>query len=259
MTHVVTALLAEARPIVNHFGLRPAAERPFQTFAGDGIDLIVSGIGASASATAVGYAAARNGRDARAWLNVGIAGHRDAEPGTAGLANKVVDAASGRSWYPPGLFELPCRGVEVRTVADVERRFEDDAFYDMEAAGFYPAALRFATGELVQVLKVVSDNRERTPERLTAASVAALVESRLPEVEALLAELGELAGLLAQRLAPPAQLPAFLDAWHFTVSQKRQLERLLRRRETLGRPAELEGFAQASSARDVLASLRKGL
>lgn len=259
MIHIVTALMAEARPIVERLGLRASAQRPFRVFAAEDIELVVCGIGTSAAATAVGYAGANSGRGSDAWLNVGIAGHRDAEPGRAGIAHKIVDRSSGRSWYPPAPFDPPCSGFEVRTVPQVEREFEGDALYDMEAAGFYPAALRFATSEVVQVLKVVSDNRKEAPERLTAASVAGLIEARLPEVEALLGALRELSDGLSVRLEPPTQLAAFLEARHFTVSQERQLERLLRRRAALGRLSEPTGFAPEASAREVLAALRKEL
>lgn len=259
MIHIVTALMAEARPIIDRLGLRAAPQSPFRTFVGEEIELVVSGIGASAAATAVGYAAGGSGRGSDAWLNVGIAGHRDAEPSLAGLAHKVVDTSSGRRWYPPAAFDPPCPGFEVRTVSEVERVFEDDALYDMEAAGFYAAAIRFATSELVQVLKVVSDNRQQAPERLTARSVAALVESRLPEIESLLEALRELSDCVALRLQPPGHLATFLEARHFTVSQKRQLERLLRRREALGRASEPSEFGPEASARAVLAALGREL
>ncbi len=253
MTRIVCALPAEARPIVAHLGLEPAGPRLYR---GDGVELIVSGVGPARARAAVERAAPAEGREPRAWINVGIAGHRDAEIGSPRLAYKIVDAASGRAWYPPATFAPPCPGAEVRTVLDVERAFAGDELFEMEAAGFYPAALRCASAELVQVLKIVSDGRVERAERLSAAGVSELIEGNLPVLEALRRELDALAAELAARTAVPDGFDDFLKCWHFTVTQSRQLERLLRRLATLGRPAGPRGFDGAKSAAAVLAGLR---
>lgn len=259
LIHVVTALPAEARPIVRRFGLVPSGGAPGRLFRGDGIELIVSGVGAAASAAAVGRLAGAAGRRPKAWLNVGIAGHREAPLGSPCLASKVVQASTGRSWYPPAVFDPPCAGGTVCTVEGVERALVGDAYYEMEAAGFYAAALRFATAEAIQVLKVVSDNRDAPPERLTSRAVEELIEANLAIVEALVDEIDAVARALAARTAPPAGLEAFRGGWHFTVTQERQLERLLRRLAALGRPAEPDSHAGAASAAAVLAGLRRRL
>ncbi len=216
-------------------------------------------MGAEAAAAAVRHLAGGGGRRPGGWLNVGIAGHRDAPLATPRLASKVIEARTGRAWYPPLAFDAPCPGGAVCTVDGVARDFTDDACYEMEAAGFYAAALRFATGEAIQVLKVVSDNRDAPPERLTSRAVEELIEANLAIVEALVDEIDAVARALAARTAPPAGLEAFRGGWHFTVTQERQLERLLRRLAALGRPAEPDSHAGAASAAAVLAGLRRRL
>ncbi len=258
---IVTALVAEARPLVRRFGLEPSppggAGSRFRRFRGDDLELIVSGVGSTASAAAVADLGGGAGRRPRGWLNVGIAGHRDLPLGSPRLASKIVEASSGRAWYPPAVFEPPCAGGTVCTVDDVEREFDGDACYEMEAAGFYAAALRCATAEAIQVLKVVSDNRDASPERLTAAAVEELIEANLPVVEKLVEEIGAVGRALERRTAPPAGLDELRERWHFTVTQERQLERLLRRLAALGRPATPEVLAGAASAAAVLAELRR--
>lgn len=253
---IVTALTAEARPITRHFGLELVSNEPFRLYRGDGIELIVSGVGSAASATAVGYLAGGSPRRPRGWLNVGIAGHRDAPIGSARLAAKVVQVPTGRSWYPPAVFDPPCPGATVRTVDEVELEPTDDALYEMEAAGFYEEALHFATAELIQVLKVVSDNRDHRPELLTAAAVEELIEVNLPILETLVGKITSIAGSLEARSVPPAALDGFRARWRFTVTQGRQLERLLRRLAALGRPVAPEALAGSDSAAAVLADLR---
>lgn len=272
MIRLVTALAAEARPIVSHWRLTAAGDGHLTRFEGDGLELVVSGIGSAAAAAAVGYLAGRgeargpglDGQDrhrqAIGWINVGIAGHRDHELGSAWLAAKVVEQSSGRAWYPPLTIQAPCPGAVVRTVAKVERALVEDGLYEMEAAGFYSTATRFATAELVQVLKVVSDNRLTPPERLTRQSVGELIEGAIPALESLIDGTRRLASEVAVRLAPPEQLPAFLERWHFTVTQRRQLERLLRRLAVLAEePATCDSVSEARSAKEVLARLRRAI
>lgn len=233
---------------------------------------MVSGTGALASSSAVGYLAGRceghdelghwrgSHREAVGWINVGIAGHREHPLGSARLASKVVDSSSGRTWYPPLVIEPPCPSGVVLTVDDVEHAPVGDALYEMEAAGFCSAATRFATAELVQVLKVVSDNRSSPPERLTARAVEELIEAALPALEALVEGTRGLAAEVAARLQSPEPLESFLTRWHFTVTQRRQLERLLRRLAALGEePLTPEALGPARSAREALAALRRAI
>ncbi len=257
MTTIVVALAAEARPIVRHFGLRPTASQPFRVYQGEAVRLIVSGVGSAASAAAVDHLGGGRGRRPRAWINVGIAGHRDAALGGLRLASRIVDRKSGRAWYPPAVFDPPCAGAQVTTVDDVERELTGDFLYEMEAAGFYPAALRFATAELVQVLKVVSDNRVERAERLTAARVGELIAQGLPVVEKVVRELTAIATALGERVGSPERLNEYVGRWHFTVTQERQLERLLRRLGALGRRIEPTFFDDATSAAAVLGGLRQ--
>jgi len=63
----------------------------------------------------------------------------------------------------------------------------------MEASGFFSTACRYADAELVQVLKVVSDNRETTARGLSAKQVRLLIGGALATLEALLASLEALA------------------------------------------------------------------
>ncbi len=261
MIRIVTALAAEARPIVSRFRLQPDGDGPFRLYRGDQVELVVSGIGSSAAAAAVGYLAGAGAGRASAWLNVGIGGHRDATLGTPRLANKIVAAGGARAWYPPAVFEPPCGEGAVQTVDGVESGFAGEAVYEMEAAGFYPAALRFATAEAIQVLKVVSDNRATGTEHLNGAKVEELIERNLPVIDGLVTELREIAEFLDRRSAPPPALAEIDQRWRFTVTQRRQLERLLRRLATLDpdRPVELDELAGAASSRAVLERLRSRL
>ncbi len=198
------ALPSEARPLIEHYRLErfDTGGAAFKIFRRDDVALVVSGLGKVAAAAAAAYLhLATGGVRQSAWLNVGIAGHGRLEVGEAVLANRVRDQATGKCWNPPMLFGTGLPKGEVVTVDRVERRFEDDAAYEMEASGFYPIARRFTTVELVHCLKVVSDGPGQAPERLSASVVERLIGDRLAGIE-LLADAARDRAVRTQRLPP---------------------------------------------------------
>jgi nucleoside phosphorylase len=153
---------------------------------GDGTTLIVSGVGKTAAAAAVAHLRQRlSGSSIDGWINVGIGGHRSYPLGTPILASEVRDGTSGERWSVAIPFEPPCRTDTVLTVERVERVYEEQAVYDMEASGFYEAALDGGRPGLVQVLKVVSDNNKSGVESVSGTRVEELLAAEADTIEAL--------------------------------------------------------------------------
>jgi len=222
---VVCALPAEARPWIDHYRLHADGPAPFRTWQSDDVALVVSGIGQHAAAAACGYLAAHAGASrSTAWINAGIAGHPRLARGAVVLVDRCAGAAG--VFHPSlpiasSLFRAPCV-----TVDDVERRFAEDALYDMEGYGFYHAASRFSYLELVHAVKVVSDNREQDTGDLDRQTVSRLVADAMPAiVSALVDPLLEVASDLS-RDEMPRELSDYLERWHFSVSNERRLRRL---------------------------------
>ncbi len=192
MICLLTALPAEARPLVARLGLRSLDQGgPFRLWEGDGTTLIVSGVGKTAAAAAVAHLRQRlSGSSIDGWINVGIGGHRSYPLGTPILASEVRDGASGERWSVAIPFEPPCRTETVLTVERVERVYAEEAVYDMEASGFYEAALDGGHPGLVQVLKVVSDNKKSGVESVSGARVEQLLAARADTVEDLVSTVG---------------------------------------------------------------------
>ena len=234
-TRLVVALHSEAKPLIARFGLRASAEAEgFKLFLGDGIALIVSGIGRIAAAAATAYLQGflEGGRNC-AWVNIGIGGHATETLGGAFLAHRIIEAASGRCWYPSLIIDHSGSTAEVVTVDAPEVDYPMDAVYDMEASGFYPTATRFSTSELVQVVKVVSDNRESSLDQLTPGRIEALIVDRLEVIEAVIERTTALAQEARGLGLEPANFTRVLERWHFTVSERHRLRRLLQRYQVL--------------------------
>lgn len=253
----VTALRAEAEPLIDAFELRArSGETPWPLYlsADDRVALVVSGIGRTASAAASGWAHGMLARSAPVgWINAGIAGHGTGPVGRLLTAHKVIDAATDRVWYPPVLPGVALPSETVITVDRPERDFTVPGLYEMEAAGFLTATGRWATVELCQVAKVISDTPAAPPEDLSASRVSELMAADLEGLTELAVAVEASAVELAGRDLDAAALDPWLERWHFTVSQRRQLRRLLSRRRALeaSTPAALP-----AAARDGAGALR---
>ena len=260
MLCLVVALAAEARPLLAPHRLRGVSGHPYRICADEQTHLIVSGVGKVAAAAATAYLRALIGDAPAAWLNIGIAGHGSQAVGTALLAHKVVDIASGKLFYPTFTASPPCRTTLLHTVDRVQPP-AGDAAYDMEASGFCEAAQRFATSERVHCLKVVSDNPQSSYQELNAEKVEALIDAQLDTV----AQVGEHLRALSQQLhalhADPPGLAELNARWQFTATQKHQLRGLLARWQALApeTPAVNDDLLVLQSRDEVLAHLQRQL
>lgn len=256
MIRFVVALPAEARPLIAHYRLRQRPGGACPVYASDAIALVISGVGkrAAAEATACLQAVAGDGAG-DVWLNVGIAGHRTRPLGEPVLAHRLRDESSARSWYPPLAFDVPCATENVLTVAKPQAHYLEGWALDMEATGFYETACRFTSAELVQVLKLISDNAANPPERVRAQMVARLIGERLGLIDALVAALRALAAELPRATLDEELLASLVRRWHFTVSERHRLRRLLARWHVLA-PGRADWYADLERAAHADAVLR---
>lgn len=225
-----------------------------------GVGLLISGTGAERAAAAVETVAVY--ADASTcWINLGCAGGRG-PIGELVAAHLVRDAAgaggeAGGDWYPQFPFPVAENSVEVRTVGRPQTVYDlEGVVYEMEAAGFYRAALRRASLERVQVLKVRVDGPEHPLDRVTAERVEAGVADRIDGIRAWIDRLGEVARVVRARRPDAREVQRFLDRWHFTASQRVQLERALERMRARSIPLPGASAIRAADAGEVLADLR---
>ncbi|MEE9384998.1 MAG: hypothetical protein V3V08_16460 [Nannocystaceae bacterium] len=229
VVHLLVAHMGEARPLLSDLGLRRVREDgPFARFEGEGVHLVVAGQGKANAGAGVAYLHARSGgiRHA-AWLNVGIAGHARFDLGSVRLGHKIVDVAAGHAIYPPLVFARPCASTVVFTVDRVEGGYPEDGVYDMEASAFCQVATRFCTSELVQVIKIVADNRLHPALRMTAGECTQRMAPAIEVVAAVIHDLRKLSAVLRRGHADPAGWVDLTSRWSFSTTQKLQLRRLL--------------------------------
>ncbi len=191
---------------------------------------------------------------------MGVAGHANLAVGSTHIVNKVVEHATGARWYPQRTFPAPCGASELITVDRPETGYAEAALYDMEGSGFCAAATRYATLELVQLVKVVSDNAKHPIATIDPKRAGKLVGEAVDVVARVVDALGSLAADVTAWNAEPPLWDAFIDRWHFTVSQRVQLRRLLQRWLLLQPDVTpLDAVRTSRNAREVLGGLQRRL
>ena len=185
MIHFVTALDCEARPLIHRYGLKPCGSHGrARFFANDMARLVVSGVGELRSAIATTALACRFPNSGKIWLNVGIAGHRDAAIGSGFIANRVSSDNSKDVYFPQIVARAPWPGIETRTLRAPSTCYQPNCLFDMEAYGFYSAALAVSTLEFIHVFKAVSDNATNAAiKTLDKEAVSESIATHLEQIE----------------------------------------------------------------------------
>ncbi len=227
---IFCALTCEAKPLVKAWNLRrlPSTEHPFAIYCNDERAVIVSGIGKTNMAGAVGYALALFNKPKQpAIVNIGIAGHRIAQPGSIFLGHKISDAETGRNFYPQIPFGAPCKTQAILTKSAPNTEYRGSELFEMEASGFYELAIKFSSCELVHSVKIVSDNTESSIANINEASVEALVMTQVPVIDNIIGRLNTLRATITDDAEPIYR--ELIGEYHFTATSSLQLRGLLRR------------------------------
>ena len=257
---LVTAFPAEAKPLIEHYGLKPVSEKPFQVYRKDHMWLIQSGLGKACAKSAVQFLFEHTGvhKDESIWLNVGVAGHKTRSIGEGILAHKVIDISTGRVWYPVLVGDFKVKTDILYTVSEAEHRYEHNAAYDMEASGFFEAASSYSTLELIHAYKVISDNPAHPIDGFSPKAAQKLIESHLKKIDAIVETLKHIVAKLPDVTLPEFHM--FVSKWHFTETERHQLRKCLLQLKTLA-PEQLAvtHYVHSEKAKDVLIDMRKHL
>ncbi len=167
MIYIFSAFYAEAKNIIDHYGLKkeksPEMVR-FDVFANESIRLVITGIGeinAAAAVSNIGGAYGISPDDEILNVGCGAGFSSDICMGSIFLGNKLTEQMTGRTFYPDMLMKANFRECEIVTVARVLNEGCDSVVYDMEAAAVYQAAAFFVGPHRMHFIKLVSDAGER--------------------------------------------------------------------------------------------------
>ncbi len=263
--NIVVAHSLEANPLISLLNLNKAVEHTlFPVYEnGKGLNLIVSGMGRAAAAKATAYLGNRDVRGAgltSAWLNIGIAGHRSASIGDALLANKITEQATAESFYPGTLIE-GFDSTPLITVDEIEKDYSEDVAYEMEASGFYRAAQTISSSELIQVLKIISDNRDNHVDHIDLKRIPKIIQAQQDRILQLIADLSRLLESHNKHHRLPDVFHRLESTLSFSATQEIQLKRICKRFEAQGKYELLVELARKKyhSSKQLISILEESL
>ena len=250
----VVAFQGEAQPLIDFYQLEKVEDAPYPLFRNDQHCLIISGLGKNRAISATTALYQVTNKPNLGWMNLGIAGHGSLEVGKVFIAGKVIDESSDESFYPPQIFEHSFAVSCLQTYSKPCSNYQPDLGYDMEAHAFYRTACKFTIRELIQVIKIVSDNPDHDLNQVNPKEVPAMIETRLKEIDALVNQV-DTASLSMNSDDEVSEIIQRIQSVHsFSVTHTHQLNDLFRQAKSLGvNLAELEEIiAKASNARDAM-------
>ncbi|MCH9634204.1 MAG: hypothetical protein S4CHLAM7_09490 [Chlamydiae bacterium] len=224
MINLVIALLSEARPLINHYQLKQTEKEPYSIYENDQMRLVLSGIGKLNAACAVtSLIHLRPITQDECWLNIGLAGHPSYPLGSACLVSKVSDWTLRRVFYPAFTFEAPGNRAPLISLDQPSQNYLEDTLYDMEAFGYYFAAIKYVLSEKIHSYKIISDNKKNPFHQITKEKTEHYITNHIEPIDKLIQSLKQ----LTPNLKPHPETSSFLNHWRFSETQKHRLKRAL--------------------------------
>ncbi len=183
MINLIIATYCEAEPLIKKLNLKKSTcSKIFEIFSNKKYSLIISGIGKINSALSVAdifYQFKQNYNNI--WINIGIAGHKTFQIGKLLVVNKITDFESEKCFYPFFLKDVNVPKENCITFSKPNYNYSN-ILYDMEASGFFLAANKFSTKELIHSLKIVSDNESLKFQNFSKGQIKSLIADNIDEI-----------------------------------------------------------------------------
>jgi adenosylhomocysteine nucleosidase len=255
MLIISVALFAEAKPIINHFHLKQNTNiTNFKIWENDRIRLVITGTGKEMAAASIAFVAAKT-QDISAFLNIGIAGHRDLDIGEVILASKVKDFSSKKSYYPSLIVNTPLKLENILTFDKIEKNYIDDYCHDMESSGFCASASKFLPCDLICVLKIISDNNLYSIGLITEKKISSLIEEKINIIENVIDKITITMNKYKESKGKKMNFETYIEKYKLSSSQKKNLKDVLENLYFLNPKKELE----TTNPNEVLIRLKENL
>ncbi len=158
MIHFIVATDSEARPVIDLFKLKKFLSSKVIIYNNKEISVTITGIGKLNSAIGVTQTFYEFSKVINScWINLGLAGHKAYKLGKIFSVKKIQDTEDMKSYYPY-VSDFNIEYEECLTLGKQKKEYSSK-LYDMESSGFFQAANKFSSKELIQFIKIISDNR----------------------------------------------------------------------------------------------------
>jgi len=229
----VMALKQEAQPIIECYKMKLLEGNnifPIYKNYDQSHWLIISGIGRDNSASATSYLYEKsNSSKYTSWINIGIAGGGKGNYGDICLVDKIVNNSDSKTNYPDVIKKSNFTRMELLTTDIPITDYKSKELIDMEGSAFFNIASKFCSKELIGIIKVISDGPLNDIKKLNKSKIFDLINSNLISILEIVAHYEKLSKNEKKRITKPDLFFQICEKWHFTVTQKYQLEYLVRR------------------------------
>lgn len=229
----VMALKQEAQPIIEYYKMKLLEGNnifPIYKNYDQSHWLIISGIGRDNSASATSYLYEKsNSSKYTSWINIGIAGGGKGDYGDICLVDKIVNNSDSKTNYPDVIKKSNFTRMELLTTDIPITDYKSKELIDMEGSAFFNIASKFCSKELIAIIKVISDGPLNDIKKLNKSKIFDLINSNLISILEIVAHYEKLSKNEKKRITKPDLFFQICEKWHFTVTQKYQLEYLVRR------------------------------
>ena len=255
----VVALKVEAEIILDEYNMNFDPEFTlFQVFRNFEKTrwLILSGIGRhnSAAATTYLYMISKASRST-CWINLGIAGSGKGHYGDLCLVNKISNNDSSNT-YPATMPKVTFHKMNLFTTDVPLTDYTLHELIDMEGSAFYDITNKLSGREFICLMKVISDGPNNNIEDLNKFKIRELINLNIANIKTIVSYYEKLSMDQYQIIQQPKILSEILSQWHFSVSQKHQLENLIKRINTLSKDEEIiKLIKDCKNSRSVITNL----
>ena len=255
----VVALKAEAEIILDEYNMNFDPEFTlFQVFRNFEKTrwLILSGVGRhnSAAATTYLYMISKASRST-CWINLGIAGSGKGHYGDLCLVNKISNNDSSNT-YPATMPKVTFHKMNLFTSDVPLTDYTLHELIDMEGSAFYDITNKLSGREFICLMKVISDGPNNDIEDLNKFKIRELINLNIANIKTIVSYYEKLSMDQYQIIQQPKILSEILSQWHFSVSQKHQLENLIKRINTLSKDEEIiKLIKDCKNSRSVITNL----
>ena len=219
------ALPAEAKAIINHYGLsEPLTLGHMRLYEKAGLRVLISGASERLMTKAFGFLEARGIEKHHGFLNIGIAGGDRKMLGHA-FHISTIKQAKHKTFYPT-ITNTKESLATLTSLSDDHTGHNDASLTDQEGHAFFDMATRFVPQEQVALIKVVSDYNPEGMRKITASSCTELIKAHISTIEETISHL-KVRSMQEALVHRTIDITPFCKRWHLTHSQKKQLQTLL--------------------------------
>lgn len=218
--------------------------------------LILSGSGKIASAMATIWLGEQCQQMIKAFINIGVGGKAYANIGDCYWINKIIEASTGKNWFPQSVAKHKLKMGSLITFEQVQSEYPAEELIDMEASGFMQAATKWVSIENIVVIKCISDTNINHGEHLRPDDIYHLLLSQQEHLETSLDAIYASLIKYAQPTNASIDLEPWLTRWHFTFTQQHQLKEHLHALNYLNRIISPNDYSEVGCSKELLNRLK---